>query len=219
MSARSRRSPRCASSTSATSWSARRSSSGWSRRSARCAASWMPRAPPEPLRDPRHRQRPHRTSGASRSRWNASATASCRGSSPRLNRSARRAGRRARRAMPSASPPRRPAPRPGHRAASRRLLARHGRRQPARRQAYDGPDRRRACPPGRAHAGRNVAANRPDLDRRISHGAGDRDHFSRTPHMNRSGPCILQCSHAAPAAGDTGFGPCYRRGSFKLVRR
>ena len=39
-----RRSPRCASSISATSWSARRSSSGWSRRSARCAASWTPRA-------------------------------------------------------------------------------------------------------------------------------------------------------------------------------
>ena len=65
----------------------------------------------EPPRDPRHRQRPLSTSGASRSRWSASATASSSASSPRSSRSGRKAGRRGRRATPSASPPRRPAPR------------------------------------------------------------------------------------------------------------
>ena len=53
-------SPKCANSTSAISWSARRSSSGSKPRSARCAASWMRRGRGERPRDPRHRQRPLR---------------------------------------------------------------------------------------------------------------------------------------------------------------
>ena len=89
--------------------------------------------------------------------------------------------------------------------------------------AHHGPDRRGFVAAGGAHPGRNVAANRPEFDRRIPNGAGDRDHFSHSPFMTSDmhcrAPCILQCSHAAPAAGDSSFGPCYRRGSFKLVRR
>ena len=33
--------------------------------------------------------------------------------------------------------------------------------------------------------------------------------------MHCRGPRILQCSHAAAAAGDSSSGPCYRRGSFQ----
>ena len=55
----------------------------------------------------------------------------------------------------------------------------------ARRQAHHGADRRRAGAPAGDHAGRNDAADRPDPDRRISAGAGDRDHFCRTPFMSR----------------------------------
>jgi hypothetical protein len=51
----------------------------------------------------------------------------------------------------------------GHRAAPRRLLARHGRRQPAWRPADAGADRRGTGPSAGIDAGRNVAANRLTL--------------------------------------------------------
>ena len=92
-----------------------------------------------------------------------------------------------------------------------RVVARHGRRQPAVRAPDDEAHRRRRGTARQAHAAGPRSAHRSDHHRRISAGAGLRDHFGGAGRLSDDVTATHALRHPAGAAALRGSGKTFIR--------